>query len=316
MIEKQVIIKGKSFRILEQGEGPAVLFCHGFPDIADTWKHQISALADNGYRAIAIDMRGFGGSYAPKGYKLYSAKHIAKDLVGLLETLNIQTAALVGHDWGADHAQRIMLLHPDRFKALVSLSIPFTPRGDISYWDLLRENGLEDKYYAFELMKNQSEDMFQPIDKTWKNMFYWLSGRPEKGTGWNPIEAKRNIFRVAPDDALEWVNTEYQKAAIHWFENTGFQTGINHYRAMQTTFDETLDLKNRKVNQPSLYIWGKEDGLCQFFHPELSSLAELQKSHPGLIKQVALDNVGHWPQHEAADKVSGEIISFLNKFKY
>ncbi|MFZ4860993.1 alpha/beta fold hydrolase [Sphingobacterium sp. Mn56C] len=316
IMEKQLSINGHSFRIIEQGKGRVVLFCHGFPDIAETWKNQMNSLANAGYRTIALDMRGFGGSYAPSDYKFYSAKHIVDDLINMLNILNIETAALVGHDWGADHAQKAMLMRPDRFKALVSLSIPFAPRGDMSYWNFLRKNGFENKYYAFEMMGNHLEKDYLPVEKTLKNILYWLSGSPINGTGWDPVDAKRNMFRSSPVDIPEWTTNEYVKKTISWFEKTGFQTGINHYRGMQTTFDEMPELKNKLITQPSLYIWGKKDGLCRFFHPEIPTLEDLQKVHPGLIKQVVLDNVGHWPQHEAAKIVSSEIIAFLQQINY
>lgn len=316
MIEKQVRINEHSFRILEQGQGPAVLFLHGFPDTAETWKYQMSSLADAGYHTIALDLRGFGGSYAPLDYKLYSVQHIIDDLTGLLDSLGIESAVLVGHDWGADHAQRAMLLQPDRFKGLVSLSIPFSPRAEMSQWDLLRKNGFGEKYYAMEMMDNDGEEDYLPAEKTIKNVFYWLSASPAPGTGWDPVDATRNMFRSSPVEIPEWTTKEYIEKTAGWFEKTGFQTGINHYRANQTTFDETLYLKGRKIEHPSLYIWGREDGLCKFFHPEVLTLEELQKNHPGLLKQVALENVGHWPQHEASQVVSDEILDFLYKIDF
>lgn len=98
VIEKQLNINGNSFRIIEQGDGPAILFCHGFPDIAESWLHQMKAFSKSAYRSIALDMRGFGNSYSPSDFELYSAQHIVSDLVGILDALEIDTAILVGHD--------------------------------------------------------------------------------------------------------------------------------------------------------------------------------------------------------------------------
>src|SRR5690606_10636265 len=105
-----IAIEGGHFRVLEQGAGPAVLFCHGFPDTAATWRSQMKAVADAGFRAVALDMRGFGDSYAPADADFYTSLHIVGDLVGILDALEIPSAVIVGHDWGADHAQRAALL--------------------------------------------------------------------------------------------------------------------------------------------------------------------------------------------------------------
>ena len=115
----QVQANGASFHVIEQGQGPAVLFCHGFPDTAETWRSQMRAVAEAGYRAVALDMRGFGASYAPSDVSLYSALHTVGDLVSVLDALDIRSAILVGHDWGADVAQRAMVMRPDRFRSRV-----------------------------------------------------------------------------------------------------------------------------------------------------------------------------------------------------
>src|SRR5690606_35202492 len=149
-----------------------------------------------------------------------------------------------------------------------------------------------------------------------KNIFYWLSGSPEKDTGWNPVDKNRNMFRLSPVNIPEWITAAYLDKVVYWFEKNGFQSGINHYRAMQTTFDETLALKGKKITQPSIYIWGKEEGLCQYFHPEAPKLEVLQSVHPGLRKQVGIDHVGHWPHQEAANVVNNEILQFLDEINY
>jgi alpha-beta hydrolase superfamily lysophospholipase len=102
--EYDIATNGISLHLTEQGEGPAVLFCHGFPDTSYTWRRQMKAIASAGYRAIAPDMRGYGRSSAPADKNLYTPLQTAGDLVGLLDALKIPSAVLVGHDWGASHA--------------------------------------------------------------------------------------------------------------------------------------------------------------------------------------------------------------------
>lgn len=311
----RVKVNGESFHVIEQGQGPAVLFCHGFPDTAETWRQQMQAVAEAGYRAVALDMRGYGESYAPADPTLYTSLHIVGDLVGVLDALDIQSAVLVGHDWGADHAQRAMLMRPDRFHALVSLSIPYAPRVEINYWDELRQQGLEDRYYAFDMMKPDAEARFAPAAKTIPSVLYWLSGSAPAGTGWDPVDPQRNMLRPSPVTVPDWADPDYVRHTIRTFEKTGFRGGLNYYRALPTTFDLTPAFKNAVIRQPSLYIWGAEDGLCQFFHPETPTLEELRKVQPGLVGQVRLEGVGHWVQHEAASRVNEELITFLDSVR-
>jgi pimeloyl-ACP methyl ester carboxylesterase len=311
----QVQVNGASFHVIEQGAGPSVLFCHGFPDTAETWLRQMRAVAEAGYRAIALDMRGFGKSYAPPDQSLYSALHTVGDLVGVLDARDIQSAVLVGHDWGADVAARAMVMRPDRFRAIVSISIPFQPRGEISTWEELRRQGLGERYYAFAMMTPGAEADFEPAAATIPSILYWLSGSPPPGTGWDPVDPARHMLRPAPVSVPSWVDPDYVRHTIQSFEQTGFHAGLNYYRAAQETFDLMPAFKNALIRQPSLYLWGAADGLCHLFHPTPPTLEEVRRLAPGVIDVVRLKNVGHWPQHEAANRVNAELLKFLAAIK-
>lgn len=304
-------IEGESFRVIEQGAGPAVLFCHGFPDTADTWRSQMRAVAAAGYRAVAIDMRGFGQSFAPRDPTLYTSVYTVGDLVGVLDTLKIDTAVVVGHDWGADHAQRAALMRPDRFRALVSVSIPFAPRGEASLYQDLRKRGLGERYYALDWIKPGAEALFAPAAQSIPSILYWPSASPPADQRWDPINPSRSLLRPAPAALPAWADPTYVQSTIAAFEKTGFRGGLNHYRATQGSFDLLYAFKGAVIRQPSLYIWGAADGLCQFFHKTPPTLAELRRGLPGLVGQVRLEGVGHWVQHEAADRLNAELLKFL-----
>ena len=126
--EYDIDTNGITLHVTAQGEGPAVLFCHGFPDTSYTWRRQMKAVASAGYRAIAPDMRGYGRSSAPADATSYTPLHTAGDLVGLLDALSVPSAVLVGHDWGAAHAWNAALMRPDRFKAVFCMSVPIGHR--------------------------------------------------------------------------------------------------------------------------------------------------------------------------------------------
>jgi pimeloyl-ACP methyl ester carboxylesterase len=313
IIATQVLSNGHSFHVIEQGKGPVVLFCHGFPDTAQTWRSQMRAVAEVGYRAIALDMRGFGMSYAPTDFRLYTSLHVTGDLVGILDALKVYKAVLVGHDWGADYAQRACVMRPDQFRALISLSIPFEPGGETSLWDDLSAKGLRERYYAFGLAETRAGARLMPAAETIRSVLYWLSASPPPQERWDPIDPAKGLLRQSPVDAPVWADSEYIAHTIRAFDRTGFDTGLNYYRVLQVTFDLTAAFKNATILQPSLYLWGGADGLCRFFHPESPSAADLRPTWPGLSDVVELDDVGHWPQHEAPQRVNAEILVFLQR---
>jgi pimeloyl-ACP methyl ester carboxylesterase len=144
---------GIALHVTERGEGPAVIFCHGFPDTSYTWRRQMKAIASAGYRAIAPDMRGYGRSSAPADAALYTPLQTAGDLVGILDALKISRAVLVGHDWGATHAWNAAMMRPDRFTAVFCLSVPYVPRGDISVFERMRNSGHQNDFYMFEQIR-------------------------------------------------------------------------------------------------------------------------------------------------------------------
>jgi len=310
---RKLQINGNPFRVIEQGSGPAVLFCHGFPDLAETWRSQMRAVAEAGYHAIALDMRGYGDSYAPEEVELYNGLLIVGDLVGVLDALAISSATIVGHDWGADSALRAAVMRPDRFHSLVSLSIPFAPRGDISGFDQLRAAGLGDRYYVFDMMKPDAESRFASAAKAIPSIYYWLSASPSPNAGWSVDDPARHMLRPSPVTVPSWADETYVRQAIETFQRTGFRGGLNYYRAAQPTFDLTAGLKGQTIRQPSLYLYGARDGLNATFHPTPARLEQMQTVWPGLTKVVRLEAAGHWVQHEAAEQVNAELINFLKE---
>src|SRR6185503_5864241 len=126
---RTVETNGIRMHVAEAGTGPLVVMCHGFPESWYSWRHQIAALAEAGYHAVAPDMRGYGQTEAPKEIEAYTLLHLVGDIVGLVAALGEKTAVVAGHDWGAPVAWHSALLRPDIFRAVIGLSVPFRPRG-------------------------------------------------------------------------------------------------------------------------------------------------------------------------------------------
>ena len=306
--EFDVATNGISLRVTEKGTGPAVLFCHGFPDTSYTWRGQMKAVASAGYRAIAPDMRGYGRSSAPADANLYTPLQTAGDLVGLLDALKINSAVLVGHDWGATHAWNAAMMRPDRFKAVFCLSVPYAPRGDVSVFDRVRKSGHQEDFYMFEQIRPDADQLWADAAVTIPGVLYWASGSAPADKRWAPLDPARSLLRPAPGPLPSWAEPEYVNHTVAEFQRTGFHGGLNYYRAAEPYFSLSAAFKGAKIAQPSFFIWGKADGLRELYP---LTIDQMRAGLPGLIGGLELDNVGHWVQHEAADVVSGQLVKFL-----
>jgi pimeloyl-ACP methyl ester carboxylesterase len=303
-----VTTNGISLHVTEQGEGPAVLFCHGFPDTAYTWRRQMKAIASAGYRAIAPDMRGYGRSSAPADASLYTPLHTAGDLVGLLDALKIPSAVLVGHDWGAAHAWNAAMMRPDRFKAVFCLSVPYFPRGDVSVFERMRKSGHQNDFYMFEQMRPDADRIWADAAVTIPAVLYWASSSAPAGKRWSPLDPARSLHRPAPGPLPSWAEPDYLNHTIAEFQRTGFHGALNYYRAAEPYFHLSAAFKGAKIFQPCFFIWGNADGLKELYPVTVD---QMRAGLPGLVSALELDNVGHWVQHEAPDVVSGELVKFL-----
>jgi pimeloyl-ACP methyl ester carboxylesterase len=303
-----VATNGISLNITEQGEGPAVLFCHGFPDTSYTWRRQMTAIASAGYRAIAPDMRGYGRSSAPADATLYTPLQTAGDLVGLLDAMKIPSAVLVGHDWGASHAWGAALMRPDRFKAVFCLSVPYVPRGDVSVFELMRKSGHQDEFYMFEQIRPDADQKWADAAVTIPGVLYWASGSAPADKRWSPMHPARSLYRPAPGPLPSWAEPDYVAHNVGEFQRTGFHGALNYYRAAEPYFYLSAAWKGAKITQPSFFIRGKADGMKELYP---LSVDQFGAGLPRLVGSLELDNVGHWVQHEASAEVSDQLVKFL-----
>jgi len=310
--EYDIATNGINLHVTELGEGPAVLFCHGFPDTSYTWRRQMQAVAKAGYRAIAPDMRGYGKSSAPADKLLYTPFYTAGDLVGLLDALNIPTAVLVGHDWGATHAWNAAMMRPDRFTGVLCISVPYFPRGDVSVFDKMRKTGHQDDFYMFEQMKPETDQVWANAKVMIPGVLYWASGSAPADTKWNPLDPKRSLHRPAPGPLPAWAEPDYVAYNIKEFKRTGFHGGLNYYRAAEPYFFQSAAFKGATISQPCFYITGKADGLGVLYPP----VEKMKAGLPNMVGSLEIDNVGHWVQHEASSQVSEQLVKFLGTIKH
>src|ERR1700744_210722 len=289
--EHKIAANGISLLVTELGDGPAVLFCHGFPDTSYTWRKQMKAVASAGYRALAPDMRGYGRSSAPADATLYTPLHTAGDLVALLDGLNLPSAVIVGHDWGATHAWNAALMRPDRFKAVLCLSVPYVPRGDVSVFERMRMSGNQNDFYMFEQIRPEADQIWGDAAVTIPGALYWASGSAPADTRWNPMDPARSLHRPAPGPLPSWAEPDYVAHNVAEFQRTGFRGGLNYYRAAEPYFHLSGAFKGAKITQPCFFLWGKAEGLKEIYP---FNMDQMRLGLPGLLGAVELDDVGHW----------------------
>jgi pimeloyl-ACP methyl ester carboxylesterase len=303
----EIATNGVNLHVTELGEGPAILFAHGFPDTAYTWRKQMQAVAAAGFRAIAPDMRGYGGSSAPADAALYTPFRTVGDLVGLLDALQIDQAIIVGHDWGANVAWNAALMRPDRFKAVFCLAVPYSPRGKVSVLDAMKAAGHGEDFYMFEQIRPEADQIWADAAVTIPGVLYWASGSAPAAQAWTPFDPARSLHRRAPGPPPAWIDRDYLAHTIAAFERTGFHGALNYYRAVQTFFDLSGAYAGATIKQPSYFMWGQSDGLVSIYR---LTEAKLRERLPGLRGYDGLDGVGHWVQHEAAAQVNETLIAF------
>jgi pimeloyl-ACP methyl ester carboxylesterase len=299
---------GIILHVTEQGEGPVVLFCHGFPDTSYTWRRQMQAVAVAGYRAIAPDMRGYGRSSAPVGAALYTPLQTTGDLVDLLDALHVPSAIIVGHDWGASVAWGAAMMRPDRFTGVFCLTVPYVPRGDVSFFEYMRTTGHQNDFYMFEQSQPEADQIWADAAVTIPGVLYWASGSAPADKRWSPMHPDRSLYRKARGPLPSWAEPDYVAHNIAEFQRTGFHGGLNYYRAFEPYFYLSAAYKGAKISQPSFYMSGKSDGLNELYP---LSEEQIRAGLPGLVGRVELDNIGHWMQHEASAEVSNHIVRFL-----
>jgi pimeloyl-ACP methyl ester carboxylesterase len=312
--EVQVLDVGTiRMRVATQGQGPLVLLCHGFPESWTSWRSQLAALAEAGFRAAAPDMRGYGGTDAPESPEQYTMLHHAGDLVGLVQSLGEQSAVIVGHDWGAPAAWNSALLRPDVFRAVVGMSVPYTPPSRIDLLTALEQAGVKTFYMQYFQQPGVAEaELERDVAATLRRITYSMSGD-------GPGRAVAGILRegagmlddtVDPKELPAWMDPEDLATVTEEFRRTGFRGGLNWYRAIRRSSELMAAWRGCVIRQPSLFIAGSKDDVLRF--PGMQQrLATLEKVLPGLRGSHILEGAGHWVQRERAAEVNRLLVDFL-----
>jgi pimeloyl-ACP methyl ester carboxylesterase len=307
---------GIRMHVAEAGSGAPVVLCHGFPESWYSWRHQLDALAKEGFRAIAPDMRGYGQTDKPEAIDQYTLFHLTGDMIGLLDALNIEKAAVVGHDWGAPVAWHCALFRPDRFHALATLSVPFRPRAPALPTSLMPKTNDAQFYQLYFQKPGEAEAEFEAnVERTLRLMLFYSSGDAPAAessgpAGMVPIGRPWLANIPAPQSLPAWISEADIQFYAGEFKRSGFRGGLNWYRNIDRNWEFMAAWKDAKLQVPTLYIVGDRDLVYRFQGMD-TLIASLKNYVPKLDKTVLLNGCGHWTQQERADEVSREIIRFL-----
>ncbi|KAF8006750.1 hypothetical protein BT93_K0915 [Corymbia citriodora subsp. variegata] len=316
---------GINMHVASVGDGPdTILFLHGFPELWYSWRHQMVSLAALGYRAVAPDLRGFGGTDAPPGVESYTALHVVGDLVGMLDALGIGRAFVVGHDWGAIMAWCLCLFRPDRVKALVNMSVTWCPGGtcfpsepEKKPMESIRAMYGDDYYVCRFQEPGEMEEDFAKADTAKLIQLFLTSRNPgppcvPKDVGFS---GRIKLFGDRQVDLPSWLTEDDINYYATQFNRTGFTGGFNYYRCLDLNWELLAPWAGARIEVPAKFIVGDLDliyhipGVKEYIHG-----GGFKQVVPHLEEVVVMEGVAHFLQQEKPEEVTSHIHDFIKKF--
>lgn len=306
-------VNGLRMQMAVQGSGPLVLLCHGFPELWISWRSQLAALSNAGYRAVAPDMRGYGGTTAPDDPTAYTVLHLVGDMVELVKQLGEKQAVIVGHDWGAPVAWNSAMLRPNVFRAVVGMSVPFSPPGPVNLLDALKKAGIHTFYMQYFQTPGVAEkELERDVTTSIRRINYSGSGDGPDRVAFGVLEPNQGFLDnlVDPKTLPSWLSPEDVAYFVAEFSRTGFRGGLNWYRNITRSWELLAPWRGVVIRQPSMFIAGERDDVLKFpsSKPQIANfsntLLDLRGCH-------ILEGAGHWVQRERASVVNDLLIAFL-----
>lgn len=309
-----VTSNGIRIHVAEQGSGPLVILVHGFPESWYSWRHQLPALADAGYRAAAIDVRGYGRSSKPGPIDAYRMVENVADIVGLVAALGAERATLVGHDWGAPIVWYSSLLRPDLFRGVAGISVPYSPQGETRPTAAFRAMGGERGEFYIEYFQRpgRAEAEIEKDVRAWLLGFYYsASGDAAPSEDSIAVVDRggelRDHFQY-PKALPGWLTQDDLDFYVGEFERSGFSGGLNRYRNVDRDWEDLAAFRQRPIEIPALFVGGSKDGPTLWSGP---AIERFPQTLPKLHKSVILEGSGHWIQQERSEETNALLLDFL-----
>jgi pimeloyl-ACP methyl ester carboxylesterase len=333
ILHRTVHTNGIEMHMAEAGEGPLVVLCHGFPESWYSWRHQIAALAEAGFHAVAPDQRGYGATDAPAAIDQYTQFHLVGDIVGLLDALNAETAVVAGHDWGAPVAWNCALLRPDRFTAVMALSVPYMPRqtatappdggmawsGSIRPTEAMRQTFGDRFFYQLYFQTPGVAEHELQHDPRQALRLLLFNGGGEGIMAWAaaggmseelPPNTARFLDGSADPEVLPaWISEADVDVFAGEFRKAGFRGGLNWYRNIDRNWELMGAYAGALIQQPALFMTGDLDVV--YLSMARAEIDNLESVVPNLRAKIILPGVGHWTQQERPAEVNTAMVAFL-----
>jgi pimeloyl-ACP methyl ester carboxylesterase len=303
-------VNGVRLHAVEQGSGPIVLLCHGFPESSYSYRHQLPALEAAGFRAVAVDLRGFGESDRPEPVDQYSMLHFVGDLVGLLDALEVEAAVVVGHDLGASIAWQSALLRPDRFRAVVAMSVPFRPRPPAPPTTSMPQTTDQIFYQLYFQDLRVAAEFDRDVPGTLRGFFGGASG--EAVELFNGMVPRQGGFFASrpPVQTPPWLTDEVLDAYAAEFKRRGFAGALKWCSNLDRNWELLAPFQGLRVTVPALFVAGERDPILRAYGYD-GAIAQMQQWTPNLQPPRILPGCGHWTQQERPNEVNQALVGFL-----
>ena len=294
---------GIELEVFSQGRGRPVVLCHGWPELAYSWRHQITPLADAGYHVIAPNQRGYGHSSKPEAVSDYDVEHLCADLIGLLDHYGYQDALFVGHDWGAIVVWALSLLHPQRVAGVINLSVPFLDRGTTPWVDFWEQHLGGDFYIVhFNRQPGVADAVFDANVKQLLTNLYRTRQWEDPEVTPEPGMPLINLARRKEPAGKALMSDAELQVFVDSFSHSGFTGGINWYRNFNRNW-ERLGSVEQLVKVPALMIYGA--------HDIVGKSETLEQFVPDL--EVLEFDCGHWIQQEQPQQTTSAMIDWMRR---
>lgn len=316
--ERAVEVNGVCLRVFDAGpaDGPVVVLAHGFPELAYSWRHQIPVLAAAGFRVLAPDQRGYGGSSRPEQVEAYDITALTGDLIGLLDDVGAERAALVGHDWGAVVTWSAALLHPDRVGAVAGLSVPPVPRPLTPPTEAFRRIFGEHFFYILHFQQPGPADAEMAADpaRAMRRMLGGMRTPTDEASAARMLAPGSEGFidRLAEPERLpDWLTAAELDRYVGEFRRTGFTGALNWYRNFDRNWHIMAAAPTTTIGVPALFVGGTADPVLNF-----TKIGRAREVAVGPYRQVMLEGAGHWLAQERPVEINAELLGFLAEARW
>jgi pimeloyl-ACP methyl ester carboxylesterase len=306
-----------SLRVAVEGSGPLVLMVHGFPESWYSWRHQMTPIAEAGFTAAAIDVRGYGGSDKPPEVADYAMQHMVADVAGAIAALSPGApAVIVGHDWGAPIVWNSALTRPDVVRAVAALSVPYlgVPQRSLReiYEEVFTSRGRFFYQHYFQDVGVAEAELEADVRSSLRRFYYAISGdAPDRTWPTDKLVGDPLLLRLPdPDPFPAWLTAADLDYYVAEFERSGFRGPLNRYRNHDADFAWLQQFRGKKIEQPALFIGGERDLVLSMFGRN-DFVPGMKAEVPDLRGHDVLPGCGHWTQQERPREVNERLVAWL-----